>query len=210
MKPVFTKRRGFTLIELLVVIAIIATLTTVGFVAKGFFDKKTLSKKAEAEIAMLSAAMTKYKEDNGGEVPYADGDEWSSHVLYRALSGDTSNNGKPNKASDGVQNTSYCPSLSVIRKGDKHPEEGIPVIKMPMTGRDATGKKKKGHFYAVIDPWGNPYRYRAGYETETDGKKGSGMNPDFDIYSQGPDGKGDSKNQKGDNGDNISNITYLS
>ena len=76
-----------------------------------------------------------------------------------------------------------------------------------MNGKDAKGKRIKGKRYAIIDPWNQPYRYRLGCEAEDEkGKTGTGINADFDIFSQGPDGQGDSTNKSAENEDNISNI----
>ena len=66
---------------------------------------------------------------------------------------------------------------------------------------------ERGKYYLIIDPWGNPYRYRLGYELEDEkGKTGPGINPDFDIFSQGPDGLGQGKTNADEDADNVTNI----
>ena len=68
-------------------------------------------------------------------------------------------------------------------------------------------KVEKGKYYAILDPWGNPYCYRLGYSMKDDSNRpGKGMNSDFDIFSRGPDGLGDGMDNRDENEDNISNV----
>ncbi len=187
-------RRGFTLIEILVVIAILAILATIAWIAYSAVQNRTKSSTAANEIAALSAAMQACKADNGNVLPHGSGDVLSSNVMYRALYRDSKNKGKPDTV-DGVQLKPYYELMPMdARKGHKEAGIGIPVI------------RKSGKYY-IMDPWGEPYRYRLGYDTEgPDGKVGNGYNADFDIFSLGPDGKGNGRNNKGDNEDNVSNV----
>lgn len=195
--------KGFTLIEVLIVIAILAILFTLGWIALSAISNRTKQKTAENEIALLSAAMQAYKTDNGDILPAAKGNIESSNILYKVLYCDSKNRGEPDKDKNGVQRKPYLDQgqLAFLNgTGDKSSSFGIPVVK----------KKKK---YYLLDPWGEPYRYRPGYETETEdekgqstGKTGEGFNPDFDIFSLGADGKGNGRNNQGDNEDNISNV----
>lgn len=195
--------KGFTLIEILIVIAILAILFALGWIALSAISNRTKQKTAENEIALLSSAMQAYKADNGDILPMAKGNVESSNILYKALYCDSKNKGVPDTDKNGVQRKPYLDQgqLAFMNgTGDKESTFGIPVVK----------KKKK---YYLLDPWGEPYRYRPGYDTETEddkgkptGKLGDGFNPDFDIFSLGADGKGNGRNNKGDNEDNISNV----
>lgn len=204
--------RGFTLIEILIVIAVLAMLAAAAWEATAWIKNKQMVKTAENQIALLEQAVNAYKTDNGGYLPAGKGDEWSSHVLYQALYCDYDNNGEPDqdKKTDAVM-MPYCTSFVIIKNTKaKEREEGIPVIKAKMKASAIPqNKRTKGNkFYVILDPWNNPYRYRLGFDAEANGKAGNGMNADFDIFSQGPDMRGDSRNIVGDNADNISNIRY--
>lgn len=203
MKLKTQTNKGFTLVEILIGVSILAMLAAGMWVAVASYQSKKLLKKAETEITLLEAAMNEYRTDNGGVLPFARGDEESSNILYRALSCDDNNDGEPDDVG-GVTRMPYCPTFNVI-KNPKAAEqgEGIPVLRASIRTRDK-GRKK---MLVVIDPWGKPYRYRLGCEAEDEkGKSGEGVNADFDIFSQGPDGLGDSMDKKGENEDNVSNI----
>ncbi len=198
--PIFRKK-GFTLLEILIVIAIMAILASIGWFALSAIKNSTKRKTAANEVALLNAAMQAYKSDNGNILPEARGDVESSNIMYKALYCDSKNAGKPDIDKHGVQRKPYLELTPMEGKDKKAGGLGIPVVKV----------KKK---YYILDPWGEPYRYRPGYDTETEdpqghgkGKLGDGFNPDFDIFSLGPDGRGDGRNNKRENEDNISNVT---
>ncbi len=203
MKLTKQTTKGFTLVEILIGVGILAMLASGMWVAVASYQNKKLVKKAEAEIALLAASMTEYRTDNGGLLPFGRGDEESSAIMYRALSCDDDGDGEPDNIK-GVTRMPYCPSFTVI-KNPKEAEqgEGIPVLKV----RIKTKTKGQRKMLVVIDPWGRPYRYRLGCEAEDEkGKSGEGINGDFDIFSQGADGLGDSTNKSPENEDNVSNI----
>lgn len=200
---------GFTLIEILVAIAILATLAAGAWQAKGWIDGKQLRTQAETQIGQLSLAMNAYRADNGDVLPHGKGDAASAAILYSALYCDEDSDGEPDKdPNTGTTRMPYCEQLIIIQNTkSKEREEGIPCIKVKISGKDAKGARIKGKRYAIIDPWNQPYRYRLGCEvTDEAGKTGMGINPDFDIFSLGADGKGDGLTKDGDNEDNISNI----
>ncbi len=203
-----TKPAGFTLIELLIVIGILAFLSLVMWQATAYFQGKSDKERAVAEIGKLEACLEAYQADNGGQLPYGKGDEWSSHILYKALYCDEDNDGAPDRDKKGVMRKPYCEELSIIADmSSEERERGIPVAKARVTPSTEKKKYKTGKYYMIFDPWNKPYRYRLGYESEYDkGKVGLGMNPNFDIFSLGPDGLGDGKTNEGDNEDNVSNI----
>lgn len=200
------RRKGFTLVEILVVIAILAALSASMWTASGYIKDKELKNTANTQVQQMEAALNAYRTDSGGTLPFGKGDEYSSHVLYKALFCDEDNDGEPDEV-DGKFLMPYCNSLVVIKnKKEKEQEEGIPVMRAKISTK-AEGKRVNGKFFLIMDPWGNPYRYRLGYDTEdARGKTGPGINPDFDIFSLGGDGLGDGKTNDGDNEDNITNI----
>lgn len=82
---------GFTLIELLVVITIIAILAGLVLSTMGYANRTGAKKRAEGEIAALSAALESYYVDNGtyptGEIgnPSSNKAPTGTDVLYKAL-----------------------------------------------------------------------------------------------------------------------------
>ena len=58
------RERGFTLVELMVVIVIIGLLTTIVVINVMPSQQKAMSKKAEADIALLEQALEMYRLDN--------------------------------------------------------------------------------------------------------------------------------------------------
>lgn len=196
--------KGFTLVEILIGVSILAMLAAGMWVAVASTQGKKLKNKAATEITLLEAALNQYRTDTGGVLPFGRGDEESSNILYQALSCDYDGDGEPDADENGATRMPYCPTFSVI-KNPKAAEqgEGIPVLRATIRTKER-GKRK---MLVILDPWGKPYRYRLGCECEDErGKTGAGINADFDIFSQGPDGLGDSTNKNGENEDNVSNI----
>ena len=197
--------KGFTLVEVLIAVALLAMLAAGMWVAVASHQNRKLVKKAEMEISLLTACMNEYRTDNGGILPFGRGDEESSNILYRALSCDDDGDGEPDNIR-GVTRMPYCTTFAVIKNTKESEQgEGIPVLKARIQVK-GKGKRKT---MVILDPWGRPYRYRLGCEAEDEnGKSGKGINGDFDIFSQGPDGLGDSTNKDPENEDNVSNIKF--
>ncbi len=207
MRATKNQAGGFTLIEIFVVMAILAILGTMGWVASGMVNNRQMNKTAELQVAQMEVGMNSYRMDFGDVIPAGDGDEWSSHILFQALYCDDDGDGEPDMDEQtSEKRVPYCESL-VPLTNIKHLREsinGIPAVKKRVR---VTGLKSRKKVYVIVDPWGNLYRYRQGYElTNEQGKPGKGLNPDFDIFTQGPDGKGNGRSNVKDNEDNISNI----
>lgn len=198
---------GFTLIEVFVVIAILAMLGTLGWQATKLVKSRELNKKAEIEIALLENGLNTYRQDYGDVLPAGEGDAWSAHSLYSALFCDADNDGEPDRdPQTNEPKIPYCEAIEPI-ESDKHAAE-VPNGKIIATKRPiSTPGKKKKKYYILKDPWGNPYRYRLGYEMKDENNRpGKGINSDFDIFSCGPDGLGDGMDNLNDNEDNVSNV----
>ena len=193
---------GFTLVEILICIAILALLATILLEVRGYINNKKLLNTAQNQLVLLETGMNAYRSDNAGNLPDGTGDEASSHTIFAALYRDKDNDGVPDEEA-GVPLPPYCDAFAVIKDTKAHTElDGIPVIKQQV--RTDKGRKK---LWVVQDPWGNTYRYRLGFDQDNSkGKPGKGFNPDFDIFSLGPDGKGDGMSNEDDNADNVSNV----
>lgn len=206
-------KRGFTLVEIFVVIAILAILGTMGWQATKLVQSRRMYKTAEIQIGQMETGMNAYRQDYGDTLPYGDGDAWSAHVLYSALYCDEDNDGEPDRDKETkATKTPYCEAIVPVESLKKAAEipNGLIAVKVNMkssSGKKGKSGKKSGKFFAILDPWGKPYLYRLGYNMQDDSNRsGQGINPDFDIFSQGPDGLGDGLDNKGDNEDNVSNV----
>lgn len=200
-------RHGFTLVEVMIVIALLAAVGALGWQANKAVKTRQMNETAKLQIQQMAVGMDAYRQDLGGILPAGDGDDWSAHVLYKALYCDADDDGEPDKdPKTGETLKPYCESLTYIAKNAKEIGNGIPVRRISLTPPGKKGKSIKGR--VIMDPWGKPYRYRLGYETRDieNNRYGNGVNSDFDIFSTGADTYGDGLSNKGDNEDNISNI----
>jgi prepilin-type N-terminal cleavage/methylation domain-containing protein len=181
--------RGFSLMELLIVIAIIVILAALTMGGLGFMQRNQAVQKCRAQMGMLSTALEEYKLDFG-IYPVADdtgaaGDQ-GSNVLFRALYWDSDNNGAA-VGSDANQRI-YLAELDPI--SNKQGWSSNPVASPSNT---------------ILDPWSSNYRYRSG--TNATGQVNTNcINPDFDLWSNGPDGlPGTSSGTDPASRDNITN-----
>lgn len=181
------KRGAFTIIELLVVIGIIAVLAGIFFgVADGVRERGRISR-AETELGLIAQYLEQYKA-HYGDYPYvavADSKSASSTTqregedgnvaLYDALNGWRAVDGtdlRPDRQRAVIDRSkfehAFTPSLDPPTPTD--PEED-PV--------------------ALIDPWGQAYRYFY------DKTSGTWENPSYVVYSVGPDGVHEEPDTKG-------------
>lgn len=157
--------------ELLIVIAIIVILAALTMGGLGFMQRNQAVQKCRAQMGMLSTALEEYKLDFG-VYPVADdtgaaGDQ-GSNVLFRALYWDSDNNGNV-VGSDPAQRV-YLAELDPA--STKQGWSSNPVASANNT---------------IIDPWSSNYRYRSGTNA-TGTVNPNCINPDFDLWSNGPDG----------------------
>jgi general secretion pathway protein G len=175
--PAFRRRAaGFSLMELVVVVAIIVVLAALTMVGMSFINAKQARDKAKLQVKLLDLAIEDYHSDNKTYPPHQDaeglkGDE----VLYKYLYYD----GFQAKDEGG---TIYLKELD--------PENNTKGGQAWMQGKDAQAQ--------IVDPWGNPYRYRSGDAPDA-------RNPDFDVFSCGPDGKTHADPKNKDSLDDIGN-----
>ena len=169
--------QGFTLIEMLVVVAIVVTLVTLTLGIMGWSETKKQEESARIAVNQLSMALEQYKSETGNLPEDSKDGALSSNALYVALFSDPDSLGRPEEGAKV-----YYPDLD--------PNLGKGAGK----GKAKFVQKQKG-IYVIIDPWGQPYRYRRGFN---EGNR-EGKNPDFDIWSFGKDGRDNT-------GDELSNF----
>jgi prepilin-type N-terminal cleavage/methylation domain-containing protein len=165
--PLFLPRatRGFTLLELLAVIAIIAVLSgiVIGVGRRASESGKTA--RAKAELAAIGAALETYKRSYG-DYPrilsdsMLSADSPAGEALYAALNGQR-----------GPQ--LGAPMWDSSKRQRVLLEKARFTLANPTAADDATN--------ALLDPWGNPYRYA--YNPGATWKSSS-----YVFLSAGPDG----------------------
>lgn len=160
-------RRGFTLVEMLAVIAIIVTLAGIVLGSMTYVKQKQALEQAKVQVKLLENAIEEYKADTGYYPPGGNGGKGDSKILYRALYWDSNEDGA-GPDTDSVQKI-YISELD--------PKAG----KMGWTSGDKSE-------VTIVDPWGNEYRYRSG-KLDDGSPNPKAVNPDFDLWSAGPDGK---------------------
>lgn len=167
--------RGFTLVELLAVVAIIGILATVGVGSYNMIQSRAQEKRAETQKSLFIAGLTQYKADFD-EYPNKDSDlgDYSAPVFPRAnenaVRSDRSSGLLVRALGGGTEERkikTYIPDLAQFENQQAW---------FPSRDRDY-----------VVDPWANPWAYRAGFTFSQNGKKS------FDLWSAGPDGKDDTQ-----------------
>ena len=167
---------GFSLMELVVVVAIIVLLAGLTMAGMAFVNQKNAREKAKVQVKLIENALENYFGDNRAYPPALDPTgERGDEVLYKYLYYD----GFEARDEGGVV---YLPELD--------PENNTKSGQAWMEGKDAQAR--------IIDPWGTYYRYRSGEAPDA-------VNPDFDIWSCGPDKKTNADPKHNDCLDDIKN-----
>lgn len=163
--------RGFSLMELLVVVTIIIILAGLTIAGMGFAKQAQARKKADTQIHLLEVALEDYNSDNRAypEASNADGLEGSQN-LYKVL------------YQDGFDSQDKTVKIYLAQLDPLQNAEG-------KGGQGWIRKKGTSTTADIVDPWGNPYRYRRGDAP-------GAVNPDFDLWSCGKDGKTNPSNPK--------------
>ena len=165
-------RAGFTLVELLTVIAIVVILAALSVGIFNFATKKGETAKAQTQMTLLDNAVQKYHAEVGVfPEGTGDGSPEESLILYSMAFGD-------GLGEDGVANTD-----------DDEAYDGIPDPGATVHVPEMDPNESKSPWFesndippnALLDPWGLPWRYRNGDDPNA-------INPDFDLWSSGPDG----------------------
>jgi type II secretory pathway pseudopilin PulG len=156
--------------ELLVVITIIVILAALTMGGLGFMQRNQAVQKCKAQIGMLSSGLEEYKLDFGRYPVATDtgtsGDQ-GSNVLFLALYWDSDNNG----AGVGADPSQRIYLAELDPSSNKQGWSSNPIASPQNT---------------IRDPWGQNYRYRSGVNA-TGAVNTDCMNPDFDLWSFGPD-----------------------
>jgi len=169
--------RGFTLVELLTVVTIIVILSGMVVGVSAFVQRRAAVDRAKTHLALFNLKITEYKIDAGGFLPPTseeDVEARSGIIIYKMLYGD-------GIGAAGIAGTADDGAL------DGRPDEGAIVYWAaldPNNNNQNMINKRGGEVpVELVDPWGNPWRFR--------NQKGdpSQENPDFDLWSLGPDGK---------------------
>lgn len=209
--------KGFTLMEILVVMVIIVVLATLTISVYTWLETRKNEQATEAIVRKIEMGLESYHSDHdrypyGTETKFynqgiavANGEEYSSNVIYMALFGDHKNKGIPDKDTI-IYNDELNPS--------SQPKNNPTVREIHVTNKEG----KQCSLYILADPWGSPYRYRLGSEqslptrsSKTNNlKMGNGINPDYDFWSFGKDGDSDLKDQSApENEDDIGNLPKI-
>ncbi len=183
-------KAAFTLIELLAVITIIVILAAVVVGSMGFVTDRQAQEKAKVQIALLSKALEDYKLENGTYPPSddtADGTNQSSK-LFEALYYNAAKEGSTPSGDYKIYLAELDPASN----------------KQGWTSGTASTSTK------ILDPWGNEYRYRSAYGAApangSASKNENTMNPEFDIWSSGKNGKSKANAADPLNKDDIKNF----
>jgi prepilin-type N-terminal cleavage/methylation domain-containing protein len=190
---------AFTLIEMLTVISVIAILTSLIVAVSGLVQRNAAVKRAEGEIAGMSAACEQYKNDNG-EVPNSK----KTELLDPRVDGNPASGDTREKYQDAclLLYSSLTGDFLPDNHPDFRPEDGKKSyyeFKPNNLNYKKTAEQQIQEINYIQDPWGNCYGYstiRAKFEREFQKKLRAdphasraadmpGYNPIFDMWSTG-------------------------
>lgn len=166
---------AFSLIEMMAVVSIIVILASLVVGGMGFVTERQAKEKAKIQMGLISNALESYKADFGVYPPTINSPkgEDNSKLLFKALYWDSDNDGQNapiGNAAGDIDQKIYLPDLDPANN------------KQGWTSGNPSLKTK------ILDPWGKEYRYRSAIDAT--GKTNSNtLNPDFDLWSTGKDGK---------------------
>jgi len=182
------RRRAFTLIELLTVISIIVILAglTIGIIS--IAQKKSYEGQAQAQLNLITTALTRYYEKFGEYPPFTgeSNDSRGGQALYQALTGDGDDLLGGETSSDGKLDEDERRASQDYRLiAPESDNEGL-------IGKDGDGK------YTLKDPFDAPWQYRT-FDKDT---PSATRNNTYDVWSFGDDKTGEDerkwiKNWKG-------------
>jgi prepilin-type N-terminal cleavage/methylation domain-containing protein len=154
---------GFTLVELVVVMAIIVVLAGLAIGLRTTIRSKENITKTKLQVALLENALADYQFDHGAYPSSLDAEgRKGDEVLYKHL------------YHDGVEAREAGAASPKIYLAALEPETNSKSGQAWIQGKGAEAR--------IVDPWGESYRYRSGDAPNA-------LNPDFDLWSCGPDGK---------------------
>lgn len=189
-------KAAFTLIELMAVITIIVILAGLVIGGMGFVTERRAKSQATVQISLLSKALEEYKLDMGTYPPTgnSDGAGQSVDSLYDPLFYEGYDYGKqatpPATWTKKIGTTDF-PKATKIYLTDLDPtrsKQGWMSSSFSGNATPPAPSKTGTSPTTVIDPWGKEYSYRTA--TAADGKANDKtLNPDFDLWSWGKDGK---------------------
>lgn len=176
------RQAAFTLIELMAVITIIVILGSLVVGSYSYVMLRQANAKARVQIALLSKALEDYKSDMGtypltGDKSTATsptGTGTSTTYLWQPL------------FKDGYDYTNLAtpptpPKATKIYCADLNPVSTKQGWVTTVTSMPASS--------TVVDPWGNEYCYRSAMPLTGTIPNAATLNPDFDLWSMGKDGK---------------------
>lgn len=167
---------GFSLMELVVVVGLIVLLAALTLRAMNFMEQKKARETAKIQIKLLENALQDYYSDNRSYPEHANAEgQDGSEVLYKVLYQD------PFEADTKVYLAELDPDTNGEGKG------GQAWVRR----NTATAE--------IVDPWGNPYRYRSGDSP-------GAVNVDFDLWSVGRDGRTNADPNHADCKDDVRNF----
>lgn len=171
INPRQNSARGFSLIELMTVITIILILAGLVVGGTSYIQKKQAIEKTKVQIKLLEKGCEEYQLDHG---------------YYPLMSGGGTS------VNQRYSNVLYD---ALYAKG-ANPSSGERIYVAELN----SPKMMWISGTTIIDPWKYEYFYRsAKYGTPTKQNNYKyGKNPDFDIWSSGPDGKSDILNTQAD------------